>query len=866
MRRRLAEANMFLHGQYSEYAPESYCYVLYDANGGVRDASAQGYDANMHAVPLSRPTYEGYAFVGWYTDKVGGVKITTLDETTHGMTLYAHWEENHYQADTPMIPTEGVEVTVTSAVVHVRSGPGMAYGVTTDVYASDKLTIIGTTRANGMLWGLCSQGWICLDHTNYQGIVGGTEEEAGEKLPVPPMFATVIHPSGVTVYSGPHTTYPQVKNLAQDQVIQLEEVILFAGKVWGRYADGWVRLSNSILLHDENTLAHSFKVITTTPGLTVRSGPGTSYDKVTNLPKGESYSVYALALVDGSYWGRIYEGWICLDYTNFDVSKLDQYQHHAYGEWYNYTASTCVTTGEQRRDCQYCNAYERREAEFGDHSMGEWTVIQPATCVADGAEQRVCQHCGHIETRMIPSVGHSMGQWAVTQEATCVADGAEQRICQHCDYSETRVITATGHTMGDWVVTKEATVEANGEESRRCQHCDHAETRVLVYSEHNFGQWYTTQEATCTQVGQERRDCADCDYYELRERSALGHSLGEWYTGQEPGCTEKGQERRDCVRCDHYETRPLDAVGHSYGEWYESIPATYTENGQERRDCVRCDHYETRQTDKLPIPTVTRTYATITCDSLRIRSGPGTGYKQVGKLYRGAEVEILEITAVGNVQWGRIEAGWICLTDYTTLRYVEDSSHTEHSYGDWYVSQAPTCTADGQERRDCQYCAHSQIRALNAAGHSFGQWYETVAATTTTYGQEQRDCQVCGHSETRQTDMLKTEMVEKVYATITYDYVTIRKSASTSSAKLGKLQKGAIVEILEQKTVGKNVWGRISMGWICLTGHTSTVTVTEEVAEQIKFTTMTVNTDNLKIRAGAGTSFSIVGYLYKGTV
>jgi GH24 family phage-related lysozyme (muramidase) len=82
MRRRLAEANLWFHGEYGTYPPESYCYVHYDANGGVRDASAQGYDCNMPATPMSRPTKEGYTFVGWYTAAEGGVKITSLDETT----------------------------------------------------------------------------------------------------------------------------------------------------------------------------------------------------------------------------------------------------------------------------------------------------------------------------------------------------------------------------------------------------------------------------------------------------------------------------------------------------------------------------------------------------------------------------------------------------------------------------------------------------------------------------------------------------------------------------------------------------------------------------------------------------------------
>ena len=749
MRRRMAEANLYLYGIYSEDAPESYYYVHYDANGGVRDASSQGYDGNLHAVPLSRPTYEGYTFVGWYTKKDGGVKITTLDETTHGMTLYAHWEPNSNQAEAPTEPATGVQVTVKDGLVHLRSGAGMNYGITKDVYAGQVLTITGTTQANGLLWGLCSDGWICLDHTNYYDLVQIERPGSTVTLPSVPVYASVINPNGITVYTGPHTTYPQAKTLAAGKQILLEEVILFDGNVWARCEYGWIRVNSKILLHDENTLAHSFKVVTAVSGLTVRTGPGKNYEKETTLSKDASYTVYVLAYVDGAYWGRIYEGWICLDYTDFDASKVSQYQSHTYGEWYMHSASNCVTHGQLRRDCQHCEHYETAEAPLGDHGMGDWTLIQAPTCTAEGVEQRSCQYCGS---------------------------------------SETRAVAANGHAMGDWIVIREATAEAPGEERSNCQHCDYYETRQLLYADHQFGEWYTTQDASCTAPGQQRRDCAVCGHSELREVSPLGHD---------------------------------------YGAWYESIPATYTEQGQERRDCSRCDSYETRQTDVLPVPPVIRTYATITCDSLRVRSGPGTSYKQVSLLRKGDEVEILEIQTVGKNEWGRLENGWICLTGYTTLRQVEENGHTQHTYG---------------------------------------EWYETIAPTTTSYGQERRDCQYCGHSETRQTDMLKVETVEKVYATITYDTLTIRSGAGTSYSKLGSLKKGAIVEILEQKTVGKNVWGRISMGWICLTDHTSVVTVTEEASESIQGKTMKVNTSSLKIRSGAGTKFDIVGYLYSGAV
>ena len=45
-----------------------------------------------------------------------------------------------------------------------------------------------------------------------------------------------------------------------------------------------------------------------------------------------------------------------------------------------------------------------------------------------------------------------------------------------------------------------------------------------------------------------------------------------------------------------------------------------------------------------------------------IREGAGTNYKDVGKLYNGDSVEILEVKD----NWGRIDKGWICL-DYVKM-------------------------------------------------------------------------------------------------------------------------------------------------------------------------------------------------------
>lgn len=822
MRRRLAEANMYMNGAYSEYAPASYCYVRFDANGGVRDASAQGYDANMPAEPLSRPMRSGYVFVGWYTDPVGGVKITTLDETTHGLMLYAHWQKSETEAQDPVDPTSGINVIVVSAAVHVRCGPGVGYGIVASVYAGDRLTIVGTTESNGEIWGQFSDGWICLDHTNYFEIVAPDTED-GEDAPSwqVPVYATVVDTNGIIVYNGPHTTYPQLKTLSLDTQILLLETMLFAGKQWARYEGGWVQINAKLLIHDEFKLAHNFTA-TTTETLTVRSGPGLSYSKESSLAKGSSHTVYSIAIVDGTPWGRVAKGWVNLNYTNFDSAKLNRYQNHTYADWYTVTSATCVTPGQERRDCQYCSHFETRETALGDHSYGAWHTVQAAGC----------------ETQ-----------------------GKEQRDCQYCDANQIRAIAATGHS---------------------------------------YGAWYETKAATAEEPGQERRDCKNCDHYEVRETAPAVHNFGDWTVILAPTCTEAGQERRTCGECGYSETREVASLGHSYGQWYETVPATTTQCGQERRDCQRCDSYETRETDKLPVTTVTHTYATVTCSVLRIRSGPGTGYSTVGQLYKGDKVEVLELKQVDGNQWGRIENGWICLTGLTELTYVEEG-HTSHTYGQWYTVKEASCEENGLQRRDCSQCSHYETKTLTAFGHSFGEWYESVAPTTSTYGQERRDCSRCDYFETRQTEKLPAETITRIYATVTCSLLRVRSSPSTSAAIVGSLYKGDEVEVLAIRTVNGVDWGRIESGWICLTGLTQlryeqqahthdfgdwyvtkAATTTEhgqerrdcslcdyyETRETEKLKQRvyaTITCDALSIREGAGTGYARLGFYYKGT-
>jgi N-acetylmuramoyl-L-alanine amidase len=75
------------------------------------------------------------------------------------------------------------------------------------------------------------------------------------------------------------------------------------------------------------------------------------------------------------------------------------------------------------------------------------------------------------------------------------------------------------------------------------------------------------------------------------------------------------------------------------------------------------------------------------------------------------------------------------------------------------------------------------------------------------------------------------------------------------------------VEILEQKTVGAMVWGRISNGWISMSyvvldSNTTPAPETNNTAGQVG--TIVNCSEWVRIRSGAGTNYAVAGYYYPG--
>lgn len=84
----------------------------------------------------------------------------------------------------------------------------------------------------------------------------------------------------------------------------------------------------------------------------------------------------------------------------------------------------------------------------------------------------------------------------------------------------------------------------------------------------------------------------------------------------------------------------------------------------------------------------------------------------------------------------------ICTACGETVR-TETIPALGHTFGEWVVTQEPTCTEKGVEERTCS-CGAKETREIAAKGHTPGEWVVTTAPTCTEKGVETQKCAVCG--------------------------------------------------------------------------------------------------------------------------
>ena len=338
IRRRLSEANMYLNGIYDQTPPKEYCYVLYNANGGTTSPRTQGYSTQWAATPYPVPTYENYTFTGWYTQRTGGTKVTSLDASHNGTTLYAHWIDA--EGNSPNLTRGPWDVTVTGVDVNLRKGPGTNYSKVGTAKKGSQLTITETVEGGGYTWGNSDKGWIALRYTDFEEVISGGTTSGGNTTPTPnpapapeqvKLSGTIKVNFSLNVRENAGTNYKVVGELTKGQRVEITETKMVGATKWGRIEQGWISMDYVVLDEDktepenpdDNTDATTTTgtIVNCTVCVNVRSGPDVSYDLVGTAKKGAKVTVTE---VKGN-WCKTDLGWISMTYVKLD-KELEQDQ------------------------------------------------------------------------------------------------------------------------------------------------------------------------------------------------------------------------------------------------------------------------------------------------------------------------------------------------------------------------------------------------------------------------------------------------------------------------------------------------------------------------------------------------------------
>lgn len=117
---------------------------------------------------------------------------------------------------------------------------------------------------------------------------------------------------------------------------------------------------------------------------------------------------------------------------------------------------------------------------------------------------------------------------------------------------------------------------------------------------------------------------------------------------------------------------------HDYGEWVILEEATEKTEGKKERVCADCGYKE-----EAAVPVLGHVHSYIT-------------------------------------SWKKNES-----SHWRECKCGEKDQLSTHDYGDWIVTKAATCTAEGTQKRTCSTCLYSETKSVSATGHSYSNGYCT---------------------------------------------------------------------------------------------------------------------------------------------
>lgn len=607
IRRRLAEANLYLNGVYSATAPSNYCYVLYNANGGAASPRIQAYDSDLTAEPIPTPTYDGYSFDGWYTAVSGGNKVTVLDASVRNRTVYAHWnaDEESNEPEEPETPEEtespsvepvtGTPVNyyreITVSTMNVMESPSVNSNVLDAVKQGEVVSIVAEyTDSDSVKWGqIQNSGWIQLQNTKES--TGQTSTESGSETSAVTVKVTA---NKVNLREGPGTNYTVVGSADTGKELTITATASGSGYTWGQFNGGWIALKytnyDSVVNGSSGNTASSgttsvMGTVTAMSGLRIRSGAGTAYSILGFLSYGTRVEILEQKAVSGMTWGKISSGWISLDYVKLDNVSAQAPAESATPETPTEPETPATPeTPTVPEESPETTTPTTPEAPSAGSTSGETVTGKVVNTTS-------------LRIRSGPGTNYSVVGY--------LSGGTEVTITERT----TSASMVWGKISSGWISLDYVELDSASENATPI------ETGIVTVS----------------------------SFLRVRTGPSTTYAIaGYLYNGDKVEILEKRTGSDGMV------------WGKVSSGWISLSYVKLDSNGTSSSGSGSSGSSST------PASSQTKT---VTADCLRIRSAAGTSNSIVGYLYQGAKVTILETTTVSGMTWGRIEKGWISM-DY----------------------------------------------------------------------------------------------------------------------------------------------------------------------------------------------------------
>ena len=227
-----------------------------------------------------------------------------------------------------------IPAVVTDCIsVNVRSGAGTGNTSITKLNNGTAVTVYEQVTKDGAPWARikwnngANEGWVCMyyltlnagtgsTNTNSNGIINGTSSNT--------ISATgSVNNVYLNVRAGAGLGFAQIGTLNQGAKVTIFEQAVADGLIWGRInynnTSGWVCMTYITVESASSTgqgvmgtVARCFSKAN------VRSAPGTGNAIVATVTVGSRVEVFETKTHANQLWGRIAQGWICMEYVLLD--------------------------------------------------------------------------------------------------------------------------------------------------------------------------------------------------------------------------------------------------------------------------------------------------------------------------------------------------------------------------------------------------------------------------------------------------------------------------------------------------------------------------------------------------------------------